>query len=165
MSQGHTGGHQAPACWTPAALRPQGHSHGIQLSLPLSKVDRSPRQLPAALASSAPLQDTQPGQCCARGGEKTPSPLEGLLGGGCPGTFLSLSAPSGAGAQSCFGGLHTHPWQEGSRGLAPHSWVALPGPPPPGRGEGLCCTVVLPVLMRASIVFISGIFLRERGQR
>lgn len=41
MSQGHAGGHRAPARWTPAALRPQGHSHGVQLSLPLSKVDRS----------------------------------------------------------------------------------------------------------------------------
>lgn len=87
MSQGHTGGHQAPACWTPAALRPQGHSHGIQLSLPLSKVDRSPRQLPAALASSAPLQDTQPGQCCARGGERTPLAPRGTPRRGMPGHF------------------------------------------------------------------------------
>ena len=164
MSQGHTGGHQAPACWTPAALRPQGHSHGIQLSLPLSKVDQSPQQVPAAPASSAPLQGTQMGQRCACGGERTPSPLKGLPGGGRLGTSLSLSAPSEARAQSCFGGLHVHPRQERSGGLAPHSWVALPGPPPPGCGEGLCCTVVLPVLARALIVFISGIFLRERGQ-
>lgn len=163
MSQGHTGGHRAPASWSPAALRPQGHSHGIQLSLPLSKVDQSPRQVPAAPASSAPLQGTA-GQRCACGGERTPLPLKGLPRGGCLGTFLNLSAPSGAGAQSCFGGLHIHPWQEGSGGLTSHSWVALPGPPPPGRREGLCCTIVLPVFARALIVFISGIFLRERGQ-
>lgn len=36
--------------------------------------------------------------------------------------------------------------------------------PPPGCGEGLCCTVVLPILTHASVVFISGIFLRQQGQ-
>lgn len=164
MSQGHTRGHRAPAHWTPAALRPQGHFHGIQLSLPLSKVNRSPQQIPVAPASSAPLQDTHAGQHCPCGGERGPSPLKGLPRRGCLGAFLSLSAPLGAGPQSCFGGLHVHPWQEGSGGLTPHSWVALPGPPPPGCRERLCCTIVLPVLARASIVFISGIFLRERGQ-
>lgn len=35
LSQGHAGGCRAPACWSPTALRPQGHSHGLQLSLPL----------------------------------------------------------------------------------------------------------------------------------
>lgn len=152
----------------PAGLPlPLGHRATLTGSSFLFHCQRStglPGSSPLPWHPRLPCRTPNRGNAAHAVGRGPPSPLEGLLGGGCPGTFLSLSAPSGAGAQSCFGGLHTHPWQEGSRGLAPHSWVALPGPPPPGRGEGLCCTVVLPVLMRASIVFISGIFLRERGQ-
>lgn len=93
MSQGHTGGRRAPARWTPVALRPQGHSHGVQLSLPLSKVHRSPRQVPAALSSRAGF----PGR---GGGSGAPAPHRAPQRG-TPG---SATAPSAAGARSWFRG-------------------------------------------------------------
>lgn len=48
LSQGHAGGHHAPARWCPTALRPQGRSHGLQLSLPLSgpRCPRLPCRVP-----------------------------------------------------------------------------------------------------------------------
>lgn len=91
-----SGSHRGPPSPCPldsAALRPQGHSHGVQLSLPLSKVHRPPRHVPAAPASSAPEQ----------GGEK-PLPLPGLPRGDpwlCPrslssrGTLLALGCTPG----------------------------------------------------------------------
>lgn len=92
-----SGSHRGPPSPCPldsAALRPQGHSHGVQLSLPLSKVHRSPRQVPAAPASSAPVQGPHPGR-----GRGAPAPHRAPRSG--PG---SVAAPLAAGAQSWFWG-------------------------------------------------------------
>lgn len=144
MSQGHTGGRRAPARWTPAALRPQGHSHGVQLSLPLSKAHRPPRQVPAAPASSAPVQGPPRG-----GGRGAPAPHRAPH----KGTPASVAAPLAAGAQCWFRGAP----------LAGGVWAtraSLLGSPrqalPAGPREGPCCTLVLPVSS-------SGIFLGEQG--
>lgn len=122
MSQGHTGGRRAPARWTPAALRPQGHSHGVQLSLPLSKVPPVPPG--RSPASSAPVQRELP--------------LTGLRRGGPP----ALSRlPRAAGPQAWFWGV---PLAGGVRATRA-SFLGSPSEPSPaGPREGPCCTSCFP---------------------